>query len=182
MALIPRASLFIKNAPPPSNKHSYKLYDIHGYLAFSNSDCPLSNRAGIVYYHRYVASLKMGRWLRSAEDAHHIDENPRNNHWNNFKVMSRSEHILHHRNKLRPKKAAYYNRCQSCKKLFLYNHITQKYCSSECAHNNTKRANLTRSELIKLLRQNNLTEIGRMFNVSCNAVKNWCKKYQIFYC
>ena len=181
MPLIPRAGLFIRNAYHDPN-HSFILYDVHGYLAFSYSGLPIANRAGIVYFHRYVASLKIGRWILPDEDVHHKDENKLNNSWHNLIVMSsRSEHILHHRNKLIPKKIAYYKRCPSCKKLFVYIKNDQKYCSNKCAHEKMKRQDITKSQLIKLLKENNLTEIGRMYNVSCNAIKNWCRRFSIFY-
>jgi hypothetical protein len=180
MSLIPRAGLFIKNAYHDPN-HSFVLYDVHGYLAFSCLGHPLANDAGIVYLHRYMASLWIHRWLLTSEDAHHKDENKRNNDWRNFKVMSRSDHILHHRNKLVPKKSAYYKRCPSCKKLFIYIKNSQKYCSNKCAHEATKRQDITRSQLIKLLKENNLTQVGLLFSVSCNAIKNWCRRFNIFY-
>jgi hypothetical protein len=183
MPLIPRAGRFIKNAYHDPN-HSYVLYDVHGYLAFTCSGHPISNRAGICYLHRYLASLKIGRWLLTHEDCHHKDENKRNNSWHNLIVMSsRSEHILHHRNKLIPKKSAYYKRCKNpdCNKLFVYVKNDQKYCSNKCAHHVTKRADINRSQLIKLLKENNLTQIGRMYNVSCNAIKGWCRRFGIFY-
>jgi hypothetical protein len=179
--LIPRASKFIKDNAQARGVHSFRGFYIHGYLAFSYYQHPIANKSGIVYYHRYVASLKLGRWLRPDEVGHHIDENPKNNHWDNLKIMTASEHSIHHRNKLRPKKIAYYNRCPVCKNLFIYYRIMQKYCSNKCFHQSTKQSNLTRGELIELLRHNNLTDIGRMFGVSCNSVKNWMKGMGIFY-
>jgi hypothetical protein len=177
--LLPKASLFF---PTKHKISSHNVYDVHGYLAISCTGHPLANKAGIVYIHRYMASLKIGRWLLSTEDAHHIDENKRNNDWRNLRVMSRSDHMVHHRTKgLRPKKAAYYNRCSNCSKIFTYTKITQKYCSNQCAHDATKRTDISRSELIRLLRHNSLTTIGRAYGVSCNAVKQWCRKLNIFY-
>ena len=182
MPLIPNANRFIKNNTYNNNEHSYELYDSHGYLAFSAAGHPLAGKSGVVTLHRYIASLKIGRWLRSDEDAHHKDENKRNNHWRNLKVMTRSEHIIHHRTKgLVPKKVAYHNKCVTCGRLFVFTRITQKYCSNDCAHENTKKIDLTRSELIKYLKYNSLSDIGRAFGVTCNAVKNLCKKYGVFY-
>lgn len=37
----------------------------------------------------------------------------------------------------------------------------------------------TRTELKKLIREKPLTEIGRMFNVSDNAIRKWCDKYNL---
>lgn len=46
---------------------------------------------------------------------------------------------------------------------------------------NIKRVIPTREELIELLKKENLCCIGRLFNVSDNAVRKWCKKYNIDY-
>lgn len=179
--LLPKASRFIKDTNEYSGRN-FHVYDVHGYLAFTCTGHPCANKAGIVYIHRYMASLRIGRWINSTEDAHHIDENKRNNDWRNLRVMSRSDHMIHHRTKgLRPKRAAYYNRCNNCGKLFIFTRIQQIYCSIECSSGKRKRANLSRSELIKLLKENNMTEIGRMFGVTTNAVKKWCVRLNIFY-
>ena len=39
----------------------------------------------------------------------------------------------------------------------------------------------TKEELIKLLRENSFVGVGRMFDVSDNAVRKWCKTYNIPY-
>ena len=55
-----------------------------------------------------------------------------------------------------------------------------KYCSHECATKTyTKR--IDKEELIKVLEENNhnLTQVGKLYNVSANAIKKWCKHYNI---
>ena len=55
-----------------------------------------------------------------------------------------------------------------------------KYCSQECATKSyTKR--IDKEELIKVLEENNynLTQVGKLYNVSANAIKKWCKHYNI---
>jgi transposase len=37
----------------------------------------------------------------------------------------------------------------------------------------------SKDELIALLKDNSKTAIGRMYGVSCSAVRKWCKKYEI---
>ena len=55
-----------------------------------------------------------------------------------------------------------------------------KYCSQECATKSyTKR--IDKEELINALEENNhnLTQVGKLYNVSANAIKKWCKHYNI---
>jgi hypothetical protein len=63
-----------------------------GYQYFCDTSCPLSNSNGYVYYHRYVASNKIGRWLTSDEHVHHIDGNKTNNDPNNLMIVDKHEH------------------------------------------------------------------------------------------
>ena len=73
-------------------KISTKL--INGYQYFCDLFCPLSNVNGYVYYHRYVASQKIGRWLTPEEHVHHIDGNKLNNDPDNLMILSSSEHSI----------------------------------------------------------------------------------------
>ncbi len=57
-------------------------------------------------------------------------------------------------------------------------------CSSCAAKNSVLRKvakeNLpNREELKELIRNNSFLEIGRMFSVSDNAIRNWCKNYNL---
>lgn len=55
-----------------------------------------------------------------------------------------------------------------------------KYCSQECATKSyTKR--IDKEELINALETNdyNLTKVGKIYNVTANAIKKWCKHYEI---
>ena len=56
----------------------------------------------------------------------------------------------------------------------------KNYCSNECAIKSyTKRVD--KEELIKVLKENNnnLTKVGKIYDVSPNAIKKWCKYYGI---
>jgi hypothetical protein len=63
-----------------------------GYQYFCDNKCPIANANGYVYYHRYIAPVKLGRWLKSEEHVHHIDRNKLNNDPNNLMILNSSEH------------------------------------------------------------------------------------------
>lgn len=50
-----------------------------------------------------------------------------------------------------------------------------KYCSTGCSSLQNRRFNPSKDELVKLIEQNPYEEIGKMFGVSGNAVRNRCK-------
>ena len=64
-----------------------------GYLSI----CVNGKEIGL---HKYLLEIKLGRKLTKNEVAHHIDGNKLNNDINNIQLMTRSEHIKHHRKQL----------------------------------------------------------------------------------
>jgi len=67
--------------------------------------------------------------------------------------------------------------CLNCGKLTFNN----KFCSYECDNQYKKRNNPSKEELKILIQDNTLDNIGKMFNVSGNAVKKWIKFYDLKY-
>lgn len=68
--------------------------------------------------------------------------------------------------------------CPYCHNIFHQKRSEQKYCSTECAtrahsHNITKENLL--EQIIKL--NGNFTQIGRVFGITDNAIRKWCKKF-----
>lgn len=55
-----------------------------------------------------------------------------------------------------------------------------KYCSQECA-TKSYRKRVEKEEMINALEANdyNLTKVGKIYNVTANAIKKWCKHYEI---
>lgn len=71
-----------------------------------------------------------------------------------------------------------YNRtCQQCNKNFVTSHSEQKYCSYECAQISSRivKDRPNREELKKLIRHTPFLQIGKLYNVSDNAIRKWCK-------
>lgn len=71
----------------------------NGYvLVRVGTNHPLADTRGYAYEHRLVASRKLGRWLKSTEQVHHINGNKQDNRPENLEVVaSFAEHRYHHR-------------------------------------------------------------------------------------
>lgn len=70
--------------------------------------------------------------------------------------------------------------CPVCGKEFIPKDSTSKYCSVECYHIDTKG---NRPSLLQLIRDfqelRSFIQVGKKYGVSDNAVRKWCKLYQI---
>jgi hypothetical protein len=97
------------------------------YFYFCDKTHPLADVCGIVYYHRHVASEKIGRWVLRDEHVHHIDGDRTNNLPGNLEVMTKQEHVRHHHPKLDDKV------CPTCKAVFTPNTKETICCSMSCS-------------------------------------------------
>ena len=52
-------------------------------------------------------------------------------------------------------------------------------CLKCLKHNNSKVKNITREELKKLIRENSFLQIGKIFQVTDNAIRKWCDYYNL---
>lgn len=100
------------------------------YYYFIDAQHPLAiGKAGWVYYHRHLASIKVNRWISSEEIVHHINHNKLDNNFSNLEIMTRSEHArLHNPSKLQE------IICRNCGEAFIPSRITTLYCSTDCLH------------------------------------------------
>lgn len=153
---------------------------------------PRSHVNGCVYEHIIVAEKILGRALSQEEVVHHEDENKRNNVDTNLIVFrTNADHIRFHKTGIREKQpdgiytspeVVYHYKCKMCGVNFTrrFNNLT--YCSSSCS---SKSLNITRrpsqEELIRLLTLYTFVEVGSQLGVSDNAVRKWCKSYNISY-
>lgn len=130
----------------------------YNYVYFIDRDHPLaSNNAGRVHYHRHMASIKIGRWVRSCEHVHHKDGNKANNEVNNLEVIARADHARLHNPALKD------INCPRCKKPFHPKRSNQIWCSMTC------RGGLpsTADELLRLINgAKNTNEAARMVGCS----------------
>lgn len=169
---------------------------LDGYRVLYEPNHPNSmtsnNWKGYVYEHILIAGERLGRTIdTSYEVVHHLDGNRMNNRYGNLLVLSRSQHMQLHRwldngapyeksdgkQGMNSGKSKVFPICEVCQRTL--QDKQEHYCSEAC-FNTAKSSHLpSKEELIILLENNSREAIGRMYNVSGNAVKKWAKKYGI---
>lgn len=156
------------------------------YLAIPCKDHARSIE-GYVYKHVIVAEKKLGRPLKLLETVHHIDENKDNNSPENLIVFkSHNDHMRFHKTgKIEQEKDYYisplYKKvCPECKKEFEAIRQNQKMCSVICAQNHLRTTDRPSRDVLKDdIRNSNFTAIGKKYGVSDNAIRKWCKAYNL---
>ncbi|KKN20513.1 hypothetical protein LCGC14_0934900 [marine sediment metagenome] len=140
-------------------------------------------------------------------DIHHYDGNHNNNKIENLRVLCVWCHNLYHRLdinidvpiiitkkeldiELNKYKKRSFEKCEKrikkpkicylCSKKFIPWNQKQKYCSYKCSSFSIRRVERpTKEELIELIEKNPMTKVGKMFDVSDNAIRKWARKYEI---
>lgn len=151
----------------------------------------LTNESGRrnLYIHRLVYETFIGA-IPEKMEINHIDHNKSNNSFTNLEVVSHSENMV----KMRefyglPTKPV----CKKCsKKMYMedsdlcidclpINKRTGKRIRTEkevaASSKNRKVERPDAETLLKLIQTTSFTEIGRMYDVSDNSVRNWCRGY-----
>lgn len=156
----------------------------------------LADKDGFVYVHRLNAEKKLGRTLKSTECVHHIDEDKFNNELDNLMVFkTNADHSAFHKGRdicldgdvwvaidknIRiDGKNNKYNLCPCCHKNLKSSDA--KVCKScyELYYRHRKCDNLDKEKLLFLITHYSMTKIGEMYGVSDNAIRKWCKKYNL---
>jgi conserved domain protein len=160
-----------------------KLIDNHiGYLFVK-----LSNDKGSknLYIHRLVYRTFVGA-IPKGMQINHINHNKHDNRIENLEVLSASENqkkaILFYGNNLLP-------HCKQCGSK-IRRVVVSDYCY-KCQPKNSfnlknkissrlKVKNRPSKEILEnLIRNHSFVEIGKIYNVSDNAVRKWCKTYEL---
>jgi len=147
------------------------------------------NQRGTIYAHRLIAENKIGRKLKKGEIVHHIDENKNNNDPNNLIVfVSRRAHVSHHKGNPLIKTNEKYvydcepktkDNCLKCGKELYDNYTKNKLCSN-CYHISQRKVERpTKEQLINDIKEMSMVKVGKKYNVSDNAIRKWCKWYNI---
>lgn len=150
--------------------YEVKVDGSKGYHYFIDKMHPLAYvGVGKVYYHRHVASIKLGRWLTTTEVVHHIDEDKSNNHPSNLEVMDMAS-----QGRLHSTAVYLIKTCLTCNKEFeVTTHSTQQTCSNKCRciQNRDPKVQITKEELEYLIWRNPFTCVGSIIGLSDNGVR-----------
>ena len=163
----------------------------NGYKMLYIPEHHRADSTGCVYEHIVVAEQKLGRELKNEEVVHHIDENRSNNAPENLMIFANtSEHSAYHiTHDAYQKDGVWYaqrkrlpKNCKFCNKLFIPQSEEICYCSHECASKaNRKLPDV--NQIISILKEcnGNMSAVGRVFNVSSNAIVRMLKRNNLPY-
>ncbi len=165
--------------------NGYKLIYLPEHHLSMNND----NWDGYVYEHIIIMEQSIGRSITLDEEVHHLDGDRSNNRISNLIVLDKSQHKRLHSwiNGGCVYNGSYgvcvtkqqLNTCIVCGSS-LTTTDQEKYCSHECSNiGQRKTERPSKSELKYLIENNSWVSIGRMFDVSDNAVRKWAKNYNI---
>ena len=179
------------------NENRHNLFSENGKRASENNRIPLSNllHKGVEYsssdlLHRlYKEGLKEPKCERCnittwegeqiSFHLHHKDGDRLNNELNNLQVLCPNCHSLTDNFAGRAAKKRYY--CADCGAEILKSSVRCVSCDKKRSMQKSKRNMITRDELKDLIRTTPFTTIAKQFNVSDNAIRKWCKKYDLPY-
>lgn len=165
-----------------------KVMGMWQYKQVYKPNHPKARSNGCVLEHRYVAEIKIGRYLEDGEVVHHIDEDKSNNDADNLVVfVTQDDHARFHQTGvmveveygvyISPKLT---KSCMQCGIMFECSSSRIVFCTQECSKKSMRVVDRpSKEELVDLLRVNNFTKIGEMFGVSDNSIRKWCKSYGI---
>ena len=133
--------------------------------------------------HRYIASVKVGRYVTSGEHVHHINKDRSDNSPDNLEVLTASEHRLLHISETGGSTVV---NCAYCGKEFKRNNskISRskrgKICCSDLCRTNCRRViDIDPNLLATLVWEKPTTLIAKDLGVSDTAVSKYCKKHCI---
>lgn len=167
---------------------------INGYPIIHRPNHPRCNADGYIYEHTEVAEKKIGRFLKPGEIVHHRDKNRSNNNPDNLIVFhSKSDHTSFHKHNCDESLLIEYepniysinylksNICPQCGKIKDKKAIICIECRTKIGPTNKiiNETILTRDVLKQLIRTQPFTTIGKQYNVSDNAIRKWCDKYNL---
>jgi hypothetical protein len=143
---------------------------INGYQYFCDNSHPLSNKNGYVYYHRHVASIKVGNWLTPSEYVHHKDGNKLNNDPDNLMILSNAEHSTLEQNIRGNFREINY--CTKCGTKLANNR--QKSVTGlcpKCYGLSKRKFDPSKEEFYQLIQKLPMIKIGKLYGVSETAIR-----------
>ena len=151
---------------------------------------PRANADNAVYLHVLVAEEKLGRYLLPEEVVHHIDENKTNNDPTNLMVFcTKADHTSFHRHNCDlttitqlPNGSWKSNNVSTrCPKCGQHKDGHSRICLSCYKQESRSSIKPRKEELLSMLQQTrgHFTNVGKYYGVSDNAVRKWCKSYNL---
>lgn len=145
----------------------------------------------IEYEHRIIASKILNRPLKDGEVVHHIDKDKSNNDESNLMIFKTAKyHSMYHGgfcNEILQEDGSYICEyrmyfCDNCKKYFREDKIKHHLCIKdngvvEKLSSRKIKDRPTKEELLFLLKNNSFLYVSKMYGVSDNAIRKWCKSY-----
>ena len=97
------------------------------------------------------------------------------------KVLT-SGHVCKNANREYKSKEPYTYKCKMCGKEFETYDKNQIYCSHECCSLSQRKVERpSKDELLELIKTTSFLQIGKLYDVSDNAIRKWCKYYELPY-
>ena len=168
----------------------------NGYLEIYMPQHPNARANGVILEHRYVAGQKLGRPLKPEEVVHHLDENRLNNDPDNLIVFkTQADHSAFHQGCETvldgdvywcPNKHCYKLNghsvkilCPICNENYML--VDSNMCV-KCARALQRKVDRpSKEELLELIKTTPFVKIGAVYGVSDNAIRKWCKQYDLPY-
>lgn len=165
-----------------------KQIDNEGYIRLYEPSNENAWSDGRILEHRVVASQKLGRELLPTEVVHHKDENKLNNSPDNLMVFkTTADHTAYHYGAkailegdvyVCPDKKSKIKTCPKCK----INLASRKSnMCLECYLKEKEKNIPPKEQLLQDILTTSFVKIGEKYGVSDNAVRKWCKKYDLPY-
>lgn len=171
------------------NKIGKIIYD--EYLLCYNPTHHKANKYGYVRIHIMQAEKKLGRKLKPGETVHHIDKNKHNNLLDNLIVFrTLADHTAFHKGTRAvkcddgiwecPDKNQKEKLCPICNKNMMDRHSNMCLECYKNKRNNDFLNKIPSRNILKYEIYNySFEELGKKYGVTGNAVKKWCKKYNL---
>jgi hypothetical protein len=154
-----------------------KLDNNLGYYYLRIKGHPLADNRGKFYLHRYLASIKIGRWLDTKEHVDHINGIKTDNRSENLQILSTSEHGRKTMSdRLGGFKPTLTKICLNCSLTYETLDVDQMYCCKTCAALARRKFKVDDVYLHKLVWQIPTTKVAEIFGVSDVAIHKRLKR------
>ena len=180
----------IEYAGQQSKKGQYKggaeykpaLYYIENNIAISSHKLKQKLiRDGLKEEKCELCGISDWRGVKLPFELHHKDGNHYNNELSNLEILCPNCHSIQQGNagaNVGKTQSSKFKVCCDCGKMISKNAERCKSCASKERQKDLSNKP-TREELKSLIRTTSFLQIGRLFNVSDNAIRKWCDSYNL---